>query len=138
MNIYCLEDFKVEFERLVSKKSYDTLEQDIIKYFFGKSIEDLSSGTRLNNSAETPYIKKRLSGRGGFRVYYLLIFKKGNLYLMFVHPKTGPEGSENITDESKSLLYKKVLKSININDLYLVTINKKAQSLNFEKQEIEW
>lgn len=58
MKIYCLEKFKIEFDRLVSKKSYNTLENDIIYYFFNKSIKDLQSGTRLNNSNETPYIKK--------------------------------------------------------------------------------
>lgn len=66
MEIYCLEDFKTEFEKLKSKKSYKTLEQDIIDYFFGKSADQLCSGIRLNNSDSTPYIKKRLKGRGGF------------------------------------------------------------------------
>jgi hypothetical protein len=37
-----------------------------------------------------------------------LIIKDEKLYLMFVHPKTGALGSENITDESKAYLYKKV------------------------------
>lgn len=37
MELYCLEDFKVEFDKLKSKKSYKTIEQEIINYFFGKS-----------------------------------------------------------------------------------------------------
>jgi len=49
MEIYCLEDFKTEFEKLKSKKSYKTLEQDIIDYFFDKSADKLCSGIRLNN-----------------------------------------------------------------------------------------
>lgn len=63
MEIYCLENFKVEFEKLISKKSYNTLKQDIIDYFFNKSFQELCSGTRLNNSDEAPYIKKRLKGQ---------------------------------------------------------------------------
>ena len=89
MDIFCLEDFKVEFEKLKGKKSYSSIEDDIIKYFFGKNAQELSSGVRLNNSRETPYIKKRINGSGGFRFYYLLIIKDEKLYLMFVHPKTG-------------------------------------------------
>jgi len=84
MKIYCLEDFKVEFEKIFSKKQYKSLQQEIIDYFFNKSIEELSSGTRLNNSSDSPYIKKRLQGSGGFRCYFLLILKNENLYLMNV------------------------------------------------------
>jgi len=52
---------------------------------------------------------------------------------MFIHPKTGPDGAENITDESKSALYKKVLASIKTNDLYKVALNKTQDSILFEK-----
>lgn len=133
MEIYCLEDFKDEFEKLKGKKSYSSIEDDIIKYFFDKNIQELSSGVRLNNSSETPYIKKRINGSGGFRFYYLLIIKNERLYLMFVHPKTGAFGSENITDESKAYLYKKVLNSIKDNDLYQLTLNKETKKIDFKK-----
>jgi len=133
MDIFCLEDFKVVFEKLKGKKSYSSIEDDIIKYFFGKNAQELSSGVRLNNSSETPYIKKRINGSGGFRFYYLLIIKDEKLYLMFVHPKTGALGSENITDESKAYLYKKVLDSIKSNDLYQLTLNEENKKIDFKK-----
>ncbi len=133
MTIFCLEEFKIAFEKLKSKKSYNTIENDIIDYFFGKSIEELAAGTRLNNNNETPYIKKRLNGSGGFRIYFLLIIKDENLYLMFVHPKTGKLGSENITDESKAELYKKVVECIKNNDLYELTLNIEVPSIIFKK-----
>lgn len=90
------------------------------------------SGTRLNNSDTTPYIKKRLQGRGGFRVYFLLIVKDENVYLMYLHPKTGTLGYENITDESKALPYKKVLECIKTNNLFIVTVEN--NKLTFKKQ----
>ena len=133
MEIFCLEDFKDEFDKLKVKKAYWTLEKDIIDYFFNKTIQDLNSGTRLNNSDETPYIKKRLRGSGGYRVYFLILIKKENIYLMFIHPKTGPDGAENITDESKSALYKKVLASIKTNGLYKIILSKTQDSILFEK-----
>jgi len=122
MTILCLEDFKVQFEKLKKKNSYSSIEEDIIEYFFDKEIQQLISGTRLNNSDDTPYIKKRLNGSGGFRIYFLLVIKNGNVYLMFLHPKTGSLGYENITDDSKALLYKKVLECIKTNNLYEVIV----------------
>ncbi|MFK7973120.1 MAG: hypothetical protein AB8F95_22305 [Bacteroidia bacterium] len=131
MEIYCLEDFKVAFEKLATKKSYRDLESQIIGYFFNKTPAELASGTRLNHSNTTPYIKKRLAGSGGYRTYYLLIIREDSLYLMFVHPKTGKSGSSNITDESKAYLYKKVLEAIEDNSLYRVTED--SGKLIFEK-----
>lgn len=133
MDLYCLEDFKVEFDKLKSKKSYKTIEQEIINYFFGKSAEQLCSGIRLNHSIDVPYIKKRLGGRGGFRVYFLLVIKNDSLYLMFVHPKTGSQGSDNITDESKAYLYKKVLACIQSEDLYKLSLEESKKEIKFDK-----
>lgn len=134
MTIFCLEEFKIEFEKMMRKNSYRTLEQDLIDYFFNKSIEELRSGTRLNNSEHIPYIKKRLNGSGGFRCYFLLIIKNDCLYLMFVHPKTGSLGYDNITDESKAILYKRVLSCIESNDLYKVELNDEGKKLVFSKK----
>ena len=133
MNIFCLSEFKVEFEKLKSKNSYNSIEQDIIDYFFGNSVQDLCTGTRLNNSSTTPYIKKRINGRGGFRFYFLIIIKDENVFLMFVHPKTGSLGYENITDESKAYLYKKVLNCIKTNDLFELTLNSDKKVIIFKK-----
>lgn len=135
MKLYCLEDFKVEFEKLISKKQYKSLQKEIIEYFFNKSIEQLKSGTRLNNSSDSPYIKKRLQGSGGFRCYFLLILKNENLYLMFVHPKTGSMGASNINNESKAYLYKKILECIKSNDLYELELNESKKEINFIKLE---
>jgi hypothetical protein len=133
MKLFCLEDFKVEFEKLISKKAYNKLEQDLINYFSDKSAQELCSGTRLNNSDQTPYIKKRIKGSGGYRFYYLLILKDESLYFMFVHPKTGPRGASNIDDKSKAFLYKKLLKCIKTNDLYNVELDDVNKKIIFTK-----
>lgn len=33
MELFCLEEFKTEFEKLKSKKSYRTIEEEVIDYF---------------------------------------------------------------------------------------------------------
>lgn len=134
MVIYCLEKFKVEFEKLISKNSYKSLQKEIINYFFDKTVQDLASGTRLNGDSENPYIKKRLKGSGGFRCYFLLVLKNEDLYLMFVHPKTGSMGSSNINDESKAYLYKKVLDCIKSNDLYVLSLDDSKKKIIFKKK----
>ncbi len=65
MTILCLEDFKAQFEKLKKNNSYSSIEKDIVEYFFDKDIQQLAAGTRLNNSDDTPFIKKRLNGSGG-------------------------------------------------------------------------
>lgn len=120
-------------KNLAPKKSYRDLEKEIIDYFFEKSTEELESGVRLNNSDDTSYIKKRLKGRGGYRCYFLLVLKNESLYLMFVHPKTGTSGSSNITDESKTYLYKKVFKSIENQDLYELNLDETKKQIIFSK-----
>jgi hypothetical protein len=49
MRILCLDDFRVQFEKLKKKASYSSLERDIIEHFFDKDIMQLKAGTRLNN-----------------------------------------------------------------------------------------
>mgnify|MGYP005849050869 CR=1 FL=1 len=129
----CLDDFKVEFEKLKDKKAYKDLESDLIDYFFDKPINSLMSGTRLNNSELVPYIKKRLGGRGGYRVYFLLLIKDEQLILMYIHPKTGAVGSPNITDASKAYLYKKVLVDIQSNGLFELKLDENKRHIIFEK-----
>jgi hypothetical protein len=60
--------------------------------------------------------------------------KNENLYLMFVHAKTGSLGADNISDESKAYIYKKLLSCIKNNDLYSVKINEGNNKLIFIKE----
>lgn len=135
MEIFCLEDFKVEYEKLISKKPYQTLEEEIISYFFNKTSQELLSGIRLNNSDTVPYIKKRLLGRGGYRCYFLIVLKEEHLYLMFVHPKRGPDGAENIKDKSKAYLLKKVHDCIKSEELYIVALDTSKSKIVFKKKD---
>lgn len=87
---------------------------------------------RLNNRDETPYIKKRIGGRGGFRFYYLLIIKDESL-LNVCHPKSGSLGADNITDASKAHLYKKILECIKTKDIYILSLNPERERIIFKK-----
>jgi len=134
MEVLCLEDFKDEVEKLIKNNSYASLEKELIHYFFNKSIGELRSGVILNNSLENSFIKKRLEGSGGFRVYYYIIIRKGCLYLMYVHPKTGKYGCDNISTKAKSDLLKKVIEAIKTDNLYVVTPDSTNTKLNFVRR----
>lgn len=55
---------------------------------------------------------------------------------MFVHPKTGSMGADNINDESKAYLYKKILNCIESNDLYKIEIEATNNALIFNKLKL--
>lgn len=134
MQIFCIEDFKDNIRKLTSKKSYRNIEEDIIEYFFNsEDIQDLRSGTNLNQCNDRPYIKKRLKGSGGYRIYYLLILIDNNVYLMFIHPKTGSVGMDNLSKKTINDLYRKVYDCIKSNDLYLVEPSSDKKRLIFTK-----
>lgn len=136
MKIFCIEEFKDAFHQLIRKNSYKELEHEIINHFFKKNscVSDVNNGTNLNKSTATPYIKKRFKGSGGFRMYFLLIIVDDAVYLMYVHPKTGSLGSENIDKKLRTGLYKNVLDSIKNNNLYLITLSKSnKKKIVFEK-----
>lgn len=132
MQIFCINDFKKEYETLIKKRSYKPLEEAIISYFHNKKPNDLKlKGARLNQSHDAPFIKQRLNGSGGFRIYFLLLVKENKVYLAFVHPKTGSKGAESITDKSKGLLQKRLYDAIKTNNLFRITLNKKQNSIKF-------
>lgn len=123
MEIYCLEEFKTEYDKLKKNNSYKDLEKNIINFFFGKHQDDFfKTGTLMNGSHEIPFIKMRIKGSGGWRFYYLLIINKGKLYLMFLHPKTGSSGASNITSAFAKSIYNTVLKEITANNLYTLSV----------------
>ena len=136
MNVFCLNRFIKSINELKDKKQYRDIEKSVIEYFFDKEDKDISevlSGTRLNGSDNNPYIKKRFNGSGGYRLYYYLVVKDNNAYLMFIHPKTGPNGSDNTTEAARKLFYKEVLDAIQSDDLYRVSLDKEKMCLLYDK-----
>ena len=133
MDIYCTEEFYKSFETLRGQKAYRGLENEISEYFLGKPIEEILSGKRLNNSTTHPIIKKRLNGSGGYRIYYLIKISDSFVLLLFVHPKTGPEGGENITDEHYTFISKQAFEAMSKNSYLIMTFDPLTNKLIFRK-----
>ncbi|ALM50297.1 hypothetical protein AMR72_16250 [Flavobacterium psychrophilum] len=130
MNVYCLPEFKTEYDKLMKNNSYKFVEKEISKNYFGVSFEEALNGRVLNNSDKAPFVKKRLKGSGGARLYLLAIVKDENIFLAFVHPKSGSLGYENISDDKKAQIQKDTYESILLDEYYQVTLP--ANKLLFE------
>jgi hypothetical protein len=88
-----------------------------------KEIDFFRTGTLLNKSVTHPYIKHDVGGRSGYRLYYLAVIIDECIYLAYIHPKTGNEGSPNTTNEARSKFYKLLTEAIKNNRLYRINLD---------------
>lgn len=134
MRVYCTQEFKSEFDKITKNKAYSTLEKEIVGQYCNTTYEEACTGDALGIFPNVSYLKKRLEGSGGYRVYIVGFVKNDAIYLAFVHPKTGPYGADNITLAKKKLLLKDMLAAIKNNELYSI-----IQDLgNSEKLVFKW
>lgn len=136
-SVFCLKTFEEEFKRLMKKESYNDLEQVLIDFFFSdmSSVDKLRTGRKLNTFPGVDYIKHDLKGRGGFRCYYTLYISDNKVYLMYVHPKKGTQGSENTTKDARSEFFKELTIAKKNNDLLSMTVEN--ESLVFKELDPE-
>jgi hypothetical protein len=74
-------------------------------------------------------LKKRLDGRGGFRVYYYIIVNE-KVIISTVHPKSGSLGLENLDMAQVIACMKNAISAYN--DNALLTLSADAGRLTFE------
>lgn len=133
IEFYSTETFKEEYDKLIRKNSYKELSKFIISELIDGNIE---LGTVLNiNNPGTPFIKRRINGRGGYRLYLVLLKLKNKVILGFVHPKKGTFGYENITTEKIKLILKDIIESTKENNLYKINKCPENKKLIFNKEE---
>lgn len=101
MEIFCTQGFIKEYTKLKKNSSYNDIEQVIIRDIINSNIDSLKLGARLTGTPDMPFMKKRLSGSSGYRIYFLLLIKGDKVYITFIHPKTGSYGGGNMRDMIK-------------------------------------
>lgn len=112
MDLYCTDEFKATFDKLSKEKAYATLEAELISQYCNTTYDAACTGDPLSVFPNASYLKKRLEGKGGYRVYVLGVVKKDAIYLTYVHPKTGPYKLASIDMAKKKQLLKDVLAAI--------------------------
>ncbi len=121
MDIDCTPEFKQEFEKLKKNKSYHSLVSTLVD-FLSNNDHNFATGSNLNHNDKTPYIKKRINGAGGYRLYYYYIIVNQRITLMFIHPKTGSSGFESVSVTKRNQLLEDREKCILDKDLYKIVI----------------
>jgi len=121
MEFYCIPEFEVEFNSLRLKNNYSNLPDLLFDEFNSIDISGLKSGTNLIPGKGIYYIKRRIAGSSGYRVYYVIDEKNNKAYFGFIHPKTGPEGIANIGHKFKTANFKSIFAAIKNGDLKRVT-----------------
>ena len=114
MSVFLTEEFVSEVSLLLKDTSHDDCEKEIIKSIFNSSLEEfrLNGCKRLGGDPnKSPFLRKRIetenAGKSsGYRLYFWLLIEEENIYLLFIHPKTGRRSGTNITTEKQKELVK--------------------------------
>lgn len=105
MNVFVTEEFLSELKSISKKKSHSGCESDLIESIFNKRIDEVKTiGTkRLGGQPDkSPFLRKRIgaenSGKSsGYRLYFWLFIQKENVFLLFIHPKSGRRSATNLS-----------------------------------------
>lgn len=112
MGFYVSSEFITEVQAILKSNAHADCEKSIIDSIFTKSTDEIKSsgckrlGGDPNNS---PFLRKRIetthTGKSsGYRLYFWLLVSEGNIYLLFIHPKTGRKSGSNLTVEKQKEL----------------------------------
>jgi hypothetical protein len=134
-SIFCIEEFKVAVEKLRKNKSYKDIDSLVIEALKDRPVESFRRGPLLNSSQNSPYLKLRIGGRGGYRMYFIAAIVRGCVYIAFIHPKKGSLGSANITDEARARFQRRIFECIQSDELYKVGLE--GPLLTFSQTEVD-
>lgn len=119
MDIFVTDEFIHEVKSILKNNSHCDCESALINSIFTQSIEEikLNGCKRLGGNPEkSPFLRKRIEGTStgkssGYRLYFWLMVMEENIYLLFIHPKTGKRSGSNLTTEKQNELVKTFISS---------------------------
>jgi hypothetical protein len=141
MNVFITDEFLSEIKAISKNKSHSTCETDLINAIFKKNIDEIKNvGTkRLGGQPDSsPFLRKRIgsetSGKSsGYRLYFWLFILDNDIYLLFIHPKSGRRSATNISTEKQKDLVKTFKKHRDENLFLEVELNKNKTHLIYTK-----
>ncbi|MCF0041220.1 hypothetical protein [Dyadobacter fanqingshengii] len=98
------------------------MEGEIIQSFFNKSDDEISHGITIVGNKNRRVVKKRLAGRGGFRIYFFAYIVDSKVYLSYVYPKTGPQGKASLSKQFETMLISETADAIIADQLFLMSV----------------
>jgi len=113
MDIFVTNEFILEVKSILKTNSHSDCEFELINAIFTKNIEEIKQNgcKRLGGDPnKSPFLRKRIESAGtgksaGYRLYFWLMVIEENIYLLYIHPKTGKKSGSNLkTEKQKELV----------------------------------
>jgi len=112
MRVFMSPTFVDEVRRLQRSNDHGDCERVLIESVYSGSIDQVIQGgsaKKLGGSPNTPFIRRRLEGQGqgkssGYRLYLWAFLIEEDVYLLYIHPKTGCRSAINISTEYQKQL----------------------------------
>lgn len=113
MDIFVTNEFILEVKSILKTNSHSDCEIELINAIFTKNIEEIKQNgcKRLGGDPnKSPFLRKRIESAGtgksaGYRLYFWLMVIEENIYLLYIHPKTGKKSGSNLkTEKQKELV----------------------------------
>lgn len=112
MRVFMSPTFIEEVRKLTGSNDHGDLEQVLIASVYVGTIDQVIQGgnaKKLGGSPNTPFIRRRMESQGhgksaGYRLYLWAFRIEQDIYLLYVHPKTGRRSAVNISAEYQKQL----------------------------------
>lgn len=145
MKLFFTQEFIDEVNLILKTNSHSDCELSLIESVFNKTLDEIkNTGTKRlgGDPNKNPFLRKRIetlnSGKSsGYRLYLWVFYTENNVYLLFIHPKTGRRSGTNLTTEKQKELVKTFKQNRDNNTFIEVELNDKKKIINFiSKKEI--
>lgn len=141
MNVFITDEFLSKIKSISKDKSHSDCEKDLINEIFKKSIDEIKNvGTkRLGGQPDkSPFLRKRIGSKtsgksSGYRLYFWLFIVDNDIFLLFIHPKTGRKSASNISTEKQKDLVRTFKKYRDENLFLEVELDKNKTHLIYTK-----
>lgn len=112
MRVFMSPTFIEEVRKLTGSNDHSDLERVLIESVYTGSIDHVIQGgnaKKLGGSPNTPFIRRRMESQGhgkssGYRLYLWAFRIEQDIYLLYIHPKTGRSSAANISAEYQKQL----------------------------------
>lgn len=137
MRVFMSPTFIEEVRKLVRSKDHIDCETVLIGSVYNKTLTEVIQGgsaKKLGGSNDTPFVRRRLQrmGKGksgGYRLYLWAFKIEEDLYLLYMHPKTGRRSAINISTEYQKELVVEFKKFRESGEMVLTQLSKDGSKI---------
>jgi len=134
--------FIQEVKKLIKSGSHADCEFVLIEEIFSKNMKSITQkGTpkKIGGANETPFIRRRLNAgtgsSGGYRLYLWAFILDKQVYLLFIHPKTGRRSGSNMEKDFQKSMVKTFLKEKKAGELMELLLNKEKNQIVYSSNK---